>query len=231
MDNFKLGLKNGIPIGLGYFAVSFSLGILASSAGMTAFEGFLTSLLVNASAGESAGFVAIKESVPYLQMILLTIVANARYLLMSFALSQKIKPNERLIHRILLGFYLTDEFFALAISQDDYADPMVTYGAIIFASPCWAIGTALGIIMGNILPIRIVSALSVALYGMFLAIIIPPAKKDKAIAILIVISFVSSYILSRVTNISSSTITIILTIVISSLGALLFPIKGDKHEA
>ena len=231
MDNFKLGLKNGIPIGLGYFAVSFSLGILASSAGMTAFEGFLTSLLVNASAGESAGFVAIKESVPYLQMILLTIVANARYLLMSFALSQKIKPDERLIHRILLGFYLTDEFFALAISQDDYADPMVTYGAIIFASPCWAIGTALGIIMGNILPIRIVSALSVALYGMFLAIIIPPAKKDKAIAILIVISFVSSYILSRVTNISSSTITIILTIVISSLGALLFPIKGDKHEA
>ena len=231
MVNFKLGLKNGIPIGLGYFAVSFSLGILASSAGMTAFEGFLTSLLVNASAGESAGFVAIKESVPYLQMILLTIVANARYLLMSFALSQKIKPNERLIHRILLGFYLTDEFFALAISQDDYADPMVTYGAIIFASPCWAIGTALGIIMGNILPIRIVSALSVALYGMFLAIIIPPAKKDKAIAILIVISFVSSYILSRVTNISSSTITIILTIVISSLGALLFPIKGDKHEA
>ena len=231
MDNFKLGLKNGIPIGLGYFAVSFSLGILASSAGMTAFEGFLTSLLVNASAGESAGFVAIKESVPYLQMILLTIVANARYLLMSFALSQKIKPNERLIHRILLGFYLTDEFFALAISQDDYADPMVTYGAIIFASPCWAIGTALGIIMGNILPIRIVSALSVALYGMFLAIIIPPAKKDKAIAILIVISFVSSYILSRVTNISSSTITIILTIVISSLGALLFPIKGDKYEA
>ena len=231
MDNFKLGLKNGIPIGLGYFAVSFSLGILASSAGMTAFEGFLTSLLVNASAGESAGFVAIKESVPYLQMILLTIVANARYLLMSFALSQKIKPNERLIHRILLGFYLTDEFFALAISQDDYADPMVTYGAIIFASPCWAIGTALGIIMGNILPIRIVSALSVALYGMFLAIIIPPAKKDKAIAILIVISFVSSYILSRVTNISSSTITIILTIVISSLGALLFPIKRDKHEA
>lgn len=229
MDKLKLGLKNGIPIGLGYFAVAFSLGIVASSAGLTAFQGFLTSLLINASAGESAGFVAIKEAVPYIQIVMVTIVANARYLLMSFALSQKINPKEKLIHRILLGFYLTDEFFALAISQDGYADPKYSYGAIMFAAPCWAIGTALGIVMGNILPIKIVSALSVALYGMFLAIIIPPAKKDKAISILIVISFATSYILSRTTSISSSVITIVLTIVISSLGAILFPVKGGKH--
>lgn len=228
MNAFKKGIKDGIPIGLGYFAVSFSLGIVASSAGLTAFQGFLTSLLVNASAGESAGFIAIKESVPYIQMILITIVSNARYLLMSFALSQKIKPKEKLIHRLLLGFYLTDEFFGLAISQEDYADPMYSYGAIVFSAPCWAIGTALGIIMGNILPIRIVSALSVALYGMFLAIIIPPAKKDINIAFLIVLAFLASYLLSRYTDISTSVITIVLTIVISSLGALLFP-KGGKR--
>ena len=229
MEKFKQGFKDGIPIGLGYFAVAFSLGIVASSAGLSAFQGFLTSLLVNASAGESAGFIAIRESVPYIQMILITIVSNARYLLMSFALSQKINPNEKLIHRILLGFYLTDEYFGLAISQDGYANPMYSYGAIIFAAPCWAIGTALGIIMGNILPFRIVSALSVALYGMFLAIVIPPAKKDKAIAILIIISFILSYVLSRFSVFSTSVITILLTIFISSLGALLFPIKGDKH--
>lgn len=231
MDKFNLGLKDGIPIGLAYFAVAFSLGILASSAGLTVFQGILTSLLCNASAGESAGFIAIKEAVPYFQIVLITIVANARYLLMSFALSQKINPKEKFINRILMGFYLTDEFFGLAISQDDYADPSYSYGAIMFAAPCWALGTGLGIIMGNILPVKIVSALSVALYGMFLAIIIPPAKKDKAIAILIVISFTSSYVLSRYTIISSSLITIILTIVISLLGALIFPInKGDKHE-
>ena len=230
MESFKKGFKDGIPIGLGYFAVSFSLGIVASNAGLTAFQGFLTSLLVNASAGESAGFIAIKESVPYIQMILITIVSNARYLLMSFALSQKINPKTKLIHRMLLGFYLTDEYFGLAISQDPYCDPIYSYGAFIFAAPCWAIGTALGIIMGNVLPIRIVSALSVALYGMFLAIIIPPAKKDKAIAILIVISFISSYLLSKLTTISTSVITIVLTIVISSLGAILFPIKGENHE-
>lgn len=230
MDKFKLGLKDGIPIGLGYFAVSFSLGIVAANAGLTAFQGFLTSLLVNASAGESAGFIAIKEAVPYIQMVLITIVANARYLLMSFALSQKINPNEKLIHRLILGFFLTDEYFALAISQDGYANPMYSYGAIVFASPCWAIGTALGIIMGNILPTNIVSALSVALFGMFLAIIIPPAKKDKVIALLIVLSFASSYLLSRLTSISTSAITIILTILISSIGAFFFPIKEDKHD-
>lgn len=230
MSNFRKGIIDGVPIGLGYFAVAFSLGILASNANITPFQGLVTSLLMNASAGESAGFIAIKEAVPYIQIVLITIVTNARYLLMSFALSQKINPKEKFIHRLLLGFYITDEFFALAISQDEYADPYYSYGAISFASPCWAIGTVLGIIMGNALPSNIVSALSVALYGMFLAIIIPPAKKDKAIAILIVISFLSSYILSRLTNISSSLITIVLTISISTLGALLFPKERNNNE-
>ncbi len=230
MKNFKQGFKDGIPIGLGYFAVAFSLGIVASNAGMTALQGFITSLLLNASAGESAGFTAIMENVPYIQIILITLVANARYLLMSFALSQKINPKEHLIHRLLLGFFLTDEYFGLAISQDGYANPYYSYGAIIFAAPCWALGTALGIIMGNILPIKIVSALSVALYGMFLAIVIPPARKDKTIALLIVVSFVLSYLMSRFTNISSSFITIILTIAISLFGAIVFPVKGDSNE-
>lgn len=228
MKGFKEGFKDGIPIGLGYFAVAFSLGIAAANIGLTPFQGFLTSMLMNASAGESAAFTAIKEGVPYIQAALVTIVANARYFLMSFALSQKINPKEKTIHRLLMGFYLTDEFFGLAISQDGYANPKYTYGAVCFAAPCWAIGTALGIVMGNILPKNIVSALSVALYGMFLAIIIPQAKKNKAISILIIISFLTSYILSRYTSISSSTIIIVLTIVISAFGAIVFPVKGDK---
>ena len=229
MNKFSQGIKDGIPIALGYFAVAFSLGIVAANAGLNPFQGFLTSLLINASAGESAGFTAIGENIPYFQIIIVTIVSNARYILMSLALSQKIHPNSKFIHRLILGFYLTDEFFGLAISQDGYVDPSYTYGAVSIASPAWALGTAFGIIMGNILPIRIVSALSVALYGMFLAIIIPPAKKDKIVALLIVISFASSYILSRYTDISSSLITIILTIVISLFGALLFP-KGDDND-
>ncbi len=230
MDQFRKGLKVGIPIGLGYFAVAFSLGIAAANAGLTPFEGFLTSALVNASAGENAAFIAIREAVPYLEMIMVSLVSNIRYVLMSFALSQKIAPETKMIHRILLGFYLTDEFFALTIDQEPYCDPFYSYGAISFAAPCWALGTAFGILMGNVLPQRIVSALSVALFGMFLAIIIPPVKTSGPILILVIASFVSSYLLSRLTSLSDSNITIILTIVISSLGALLFPVKGGHDE-
>ena len=228
-DSFKAGFKVGLPIGFGYFAVAFSLGIVAAAAGLNPFQGFLTSALVNASAGENAAFIAIKESVPYLQIVMISIVSNIRYVLMSFAMSQKFSPETSMIHRLILGFFLTDEYFALAVSQDPYLDPYYSYGAISFASPCWAIGTALGIIMGNVLPARIVSALSVALFGMFLAIIIPPAKKSRPITILIILSFLLSYLLSRCTDISQSMITIILTLVLSSLGALLFPVKGDEH--
>ena len=230
MKAFRNGLKVGIPIGLGYFAVAFSLGIAAANAGLSPFQGFLTSALVNASAGENAAFIAIREAVPYIEMIMISIVSNIRYVLMSFALSQKISPQTGLIHRLLLGFYLTDEFFALTISQEPYCDPCYSYGAISFAAPCWALGTALGIVMGNILPARIVSALSVALFGMFLAIIIPPAKTSRPIAVLVILSFVLSYLLSRFSTLSDSVITIILTLAISSFAAIVFPVKGGSHE-
>lgn len=229
-QQFLKGFKLGIPIGLGYFAVSFSLGIVASNAGLTAIQGLIASLVNNASAGESAGFIGITENVTYWEMIIITIVTNCRYILMSFSLSQKINPNEKLIHRLILGFLLTDEFFGIAIDQDGYCDPYISYGAFSIATPLWAIGTALGIIMGNILPLNIVSCLSVALYGMFLAIIIPPAKKNKRIALLVIISFVSSYLLSRLTDLSSSWITIILTVAIASLAAIIFPVKGDDNN-
>lgn len=230
MKSFSEGFKIGIPIGLGYFAVAFSLGIIAANAGLTPFQGFLTSALVNASAGENAAFIAIRENVPYLQMALISVVSNIRYVLMSFALSQKIDPRAKMIHRFLLGFYLTDEYFALAIQQEPYCDPFYSYGAIAFAAPCWALGTALGIVMGNILPHRIVSALSVALFGMFLAIFIPPVKTSKPIAILVTLSFLSSFLLSRFTSLSESTITIILTVAISSFGALVFPTRERSRD-
>ena len=230
MKAFRNGLKVGIPIGLGYFAVAFSLGIAAANAGLNPFQGFLTSALANASAGENAAFIAIREAVPYIEMIMISIVSNIRYVLMSFALSQKISPETGLIHRLLLGFYLTDEFIALTIAQEPYCDPCYSYGAISFAAPCWALGTALGIVMGNILPARIVSALSVALFGMFLAIIIPPAKTSRPIAVLVILSFVLSYLLSRFSSLSDSVITIILTLAISSFAAIAFPVKGGSHE-
>lgn len=227
------GFRDGIPIGLGYFAVSFSLGVVARNSGLNAFQGFLASLLNNASAGEYAGFTVIAADAPYLEIILMTLIANARYLLMSCALSQKFSSETPLIHRLLVGFDVTDEIFGITIARPGNLDPCYTYGAILIAAPCWAIGTALGVTAGNLLPLRAVSSLSVALYGMFLAVIIPPARKDKIIALLIPVCFLTSFAagrLPRISKLSGGTRTILLTVALSVAAALLFPVKDEEAK-
>lgn len=228
------GFRDGIPIGLGYLAVSFSLGIAAHNAGLTPFQGFLASLLCNASAGEYAGFTLIMAGSSYLEMAIVTLIANARYLLMSFALTQRMEPDMPLRHRLLIGFDVTDELFGITIARPGAINPWYTYGAILIATPCWALGTALGAAAGNLLPLRLVSAFSVALYGMFLAVIIPPARKSKVIAVLIVICFAASYAVSALpvfSVMSSGTRTILLTVILSSAAALLFPVNPKEEEA
>ena len=117
-------------------------------------------------------------------MALAIFIANARYLLMSFALSQRFSPKTSIFHRLIMAFDITDEVFAISIARPGFLNPYYTYGAMTTTMPLWAIGTALGVIAGNMLPLRLVSAFSVALYGMFLAVIIPPARKDKIITVL-----------------------------------------------
>ena len=134
------GMRDGIPIGLGYLAVAFSLGIAARNAGLNAFQGFLVSILNNASAGEYAGFTTIAADASYLEIAIVTLIANARYLLMSCSLSQKFAPDTPLRHRLLVGYDVTDELFGLAISYDGWLDPHYMYGAILVAAPSWAVG-------------------------------------------------------------------------------------------
>lgn len=176
---FCEGMRDGVPIALGYFAVSFSLGIAARNAGLTPIQGFFASLFNNASAGEYAAFSLIAAGATYLEVAIITLIANARYLLMSCALAQKFAPGTPFFHRLIIGYDVTDELFGITIARPGYLNPFYTYGAIALAAPAWAMGTALGIIAGNLLPVRVVSALSVALYGMFLAIIIPPAPEEQ----------------------------------------------------
>ena len=226
-------MRDGFPIALGYFAVSFSLGIAARHAGFTPMQGFLASLLNNASAGEYAAFTLVAAQATYLEVAIITLIANARYLLMSCALSQKFSPDTPLIHRLLVGYDVTDEIFGITIARPGILDPFYTYGAILIAAPCWAGGTALGVVAGNVLPSRAVSALSVALFGMFLAIIIPPAKKNKVIAVCVAVSFAASFTathLPLISQLSSGTRTIILTVVISSIAAALFPVGEEEAE-
>ena len=164
---FCEGMRDGVPIALGYFAVSFSLGIAARNAGLTPIQGFFASLFNNASAGEYAAFSLIAAGATYLEVAIITLIANARYLLMSCALAQKFAPGTPFFHRLIIGYDVTDELFGITIARPGYLNPFYTYGAIALAAPAWAMGTALGIIAGNLLPVRVVSALSVALYGRF----------------------------------------------------------------
>lgn len=227
------GMRDGFPIALGYFAVSFSLGIAARNAGLTPMQGFWASLLNNASAGEYAAFTLIAAKATYWEVAVITLIANARYLLMSCALAQRFAPETPFFHRLIVGYDVTDEIFGITIARPGYLNPYYTYGAILLAAPAWAIGTALGIMAGNALPLRIVSALSVALYGMFLAIIIPPARKNRIVAGLVALSFALSFAceyLPGVASLSSGTRTILLTVLISGAVAVRFPVKQEADN-
>ena len=235
MNNKKVllkGMKDGIPIGLGYFAVCFSLGIIAKKAGITPWEGFFSSLFTRASAGEYGGLSVILAKGTLIEMVIISLVTNLRYLLMNTALSQRFSPDTSLFKRIIVGTCVTDEIFGISIAYEGYLNPLYPIGATLVAGPMWALGDLCGIVAGSILPANVVSALSVALYGMFLAIIIPPAKKDKVVLCAIIISFLLSYIatlLPFISALSSGSRTIILTILISTVTAILKPIKDDKE--
>lgn len=227
---FLEGLHDGIPIGLGYFAVAFSLGIICRSSGLSVWQGFLASLLNNTSAGEFAAITLIGAGAGYVEIALVTLIANARYLLMSCALSQRFAEGTPFVHRLGVAFAVTDELFGIAIARPGMLNPWYYYGAMAVAIPGWSSGTALGIIAGSELPARLVSALSVALYGMFLAVIIPPARQSRVILTVVAVSFAASLIANYwplLAALSGGTRTILLTAAISAAAALLHPVRQE----
>lgn len=229
--NILNGARDAVPIGLAYFAVSFSLGIVAKSAGLTPFQGFVASFLNHASAGEYALYTLIAEHASYLELAILIFIANMRYLLMSAALSQHFSPDTPVIHRILVGFGITDELFGLGIAYPGWVAPSYMYSAFLLAEALWSSGTACGIVAGNILPENVVNALSVAIYGMFIAIIVPPSRKNRIVGGLVLFSFACSFafsVLPLLRTLSGGIRTIILTIAISALGAVLFPVEETE---
>lgn len=230
---FARGLRTGIPISLGYLAVSFTMGITAKNAGLTAFQATLTSLLVNASAGQYAAFTMMAVNSGFLELAIMEAVTNARYILMSCALSQKLPSTAKLWQRMTIGFNVNDEIFGMAIAEEDKLNPYYYFGMMAIAMPGWALGTFLGTSVGNILPASAVSALSVGLYGMFLAVIIPASKKSKIILGVVIVSMAASFAMEVIplfSAIASGTRTIILTVVIASAAAVLFPVKEEEKE-
>ena len=232
LNTLKNGMRDGMPIALGYLAVSFSLGIQAKSAGMSWLMATIMSFTNVTSAGQFAAIGIIAAGGSYVELALSTLIINLRYMLMSCSLSQKIDPKAPFIHRLFMAHGVTDEIFGISYGVTGSLSPYYTYGAMLVAIPGWCLGTLLGVVLGNILPTIVVSALSVALYGMFIAIIIPPAKKDKNVAIAIIIAMILGFIFTiapYLKNISSGTRVIIITVIISSIFAIICPIKDDEE--
>ncbi|MCD7845022.1 MAG: AzlC family ABC transporter permease [Oscillospiraceae bacterium] len=234
---FRRGLRDGVPVGLGYFAVALTIGITAKQAGFTALQAMVASMTNLTSAGQFAAFSIIAAGGGYWEVAVMTLVANARYMLMSCSISQKLDPESPFFHRFFVAHDITDELFGLAVAVPGRLNPRYSYGSTLIATAGWSLGTFFGVLMGEFLPARIVSALSVGLFGMFLAVIMPKARESRVVGALVAVSFLLSYLASRMellSGISSGVKTIILTVVISLAAALLFPVPGgeeaDSHE-
>lgn len=228
---FKQGFKDGIPIGLGYFAVSFTFGIAAVTGGLTVGQAVLISLTNLTSAGQFAGLRIIIDGGSMWEMALSQLIINLRYCLMSFGLSQKLEKGRHPLHRFIVAFGNTDEIFGISASKEGKVSPYYNYGAMAIAIPGWTLGTLAGAVLGNVLPSFIVSAFGVAIYGMFLAIIIPPAKKNKAVRFVVIAAMAISALFAVVPllkAVSSGFVIIITTVLVSALGAYFFPISEEE---
>lgn len=227
---FRKGMIDGTPIGLGYFAVAFSLGIIACKAGLSPAGGFLSSLFTRASAGEYGAYSLIAAGATVLEVMAVCFIANLRYLLMGAALTQKFADDMPLWKRMICACCITDEIFGISVAYPGKLPVSYPLGATAIAATMWALGTALGITAGNILPEFIVNALSVALYGMFIAIIIPPCKTDRFLLTIVAASFVISSLCAKLppfSTMSPGIRIVILTIVISAVAAVLKPVKDE----
>ena len=236
MSNFRLfkkGFKNGIPIFLGYLAVSFTFGIAARNVGINSLQAILISATNLTSAGQFAALTVIATQASYIEMALTQLVINMRYCLMSSSLSQRFDIKMRGHHRYFIAFGVTDEIFGVSSAYPyENVPPAYCYGLIAASWPGWVLGTALGCLSGNILPVSVLSALGVALYGMFIAIIVPPTKNNKVLLGIVMISMFLSLgfaVTPMLKEISSGFRVIILTVFIAGIAAWLFPIKEEAQ--
>ncbi|MDY3796339.1 MAG: AzlC family ABC transporter permease [Agathobacter sp.] len=232
-NSIQTGIKDGIPVALGYFAVSFTFGMAVVSDGFSVWHAVLISLTNVTSAGQFAGLSIIAAGGSLWEMALTQLIINLRYCLMSFSLAQKLDKKTKNIHRFIMAFGVTDEIFALGASCKGKLRPSYHYGIMAIAIPGWVAGTFVGGVFGNILPAFIMSALGIAIYGMFLAIILPPAKKDKSILLVVLAAMAISGLFAItpvLKKVSSGFVIIITTILVAGIAAKLKPISEENEN-
>lgn len=228
--DYTSGIKDGLSIGLGYFSVSFSFGILAVNGGLGVFSATLISMVTLTSAGQFAGLESIISSSSIVAMALTQLIINMRYALMSLALSQKLKPNTNTLKRCIIAFFNTDEIFAVAMGRSTHVTLPYMLGLALLPWIGWSSGTLCGAVAGQILPDSVTSALGVALYAMFIAIVVPAVKEFKPVRFAVIIAAVLSCIIILFPVLKSFSI-IICTISAAAITAWLFPVetKEDKQ--
>lgn len=228
MNHFKQGLKHGLPIGLGYLSVSFTFGMMSVSEGLSIVQAVLISMTNVTSAGQLAGLGLMVGGAPMIEMALTQLIINLRYALMSLSLSQKLDDGMTTLHRAAFAFCNTDEVFAVASNQPGTVGKSYLYGLIVTPYFGWALGTFLGAAAGTLLPEALRMAMGIAIYGMFIAIIIPPSKTNKAVRMAVILSSALScimYYTPVLNRISSGFVIIICAVAVSALCAKLFPVK------
>lgn len=225
-------MAHGLPIGLGYLSVSFGFGILAVRSGLSWFQAGMISLTNLTSAGQAAGVDIIAAAGTILEMVLVQLTINLRYSLMALSLSQKLDPKFTTGHRLLASYGITDEIFAVCSAQKELLSPAYMYGMILVATIGWVTGTLLGATAGAIVPARVSAALGILLYGMFIAIIVPPAKKDKSVLAVVIAAALFSLLFKYVfTAVSGGFAIIICAVCASALGAVFFPVKDEEEQS
>ena len=233
INSFKKGLKDGLPIAIGYFSVSFAFGIFAIENGLTVFQAVIISLLNLTSAGQLAAVPIIAGGGTFLELALSQLVINSRYSLMSVSLSQKLSKRVKLPQKLLIAYGNTDEIFAVSVSNKGDVGTKYMLGIILLPVIGWTSGTFLGGFVGNILPHMVTAALGVAIYGMFVAIVMPVAKKEKMTALCVLLAIAISCAFRYIPllkSVPSGFTVIICAVVASALFAIIAPIKTEEKE-
>ena len=229
--NFRTGVHHGIPIALGYFSVATAFGLIAVNGGCTAVEALFISMFNVTSAGQFAGVTVMASAGSYIEMAMTQFLINARYSLMAISLSQKVDSRFTTLPRILLSTFITDEIYAVAIGQKEDVSAKYYAGLSCLPYVGWAAGTFFGAFMGNILPQVLTTSLSIGLYGMFIAIVVPVVKSSRKTLIIVGISLAIScllYFIPAVDKVSAGFAIIISAVIASAAGALLFPIDDEE---
>lgn len=231
-NKMQRGIRDGIPIAVGYFSVSFTFGMMAVQSGISPFHAVLISLLNLTSAGQFAGLTVIVSNASLMEMALTQLVVNIRYALMSVSLSQKLDDSVKMRSRLLIAYGNTDEIFAVASSKPGTVGAKYLYGLILLPVLGWVGGTLAGAVASTLLPGTVISALGVALYGMFIAIVVPPAKEHKEVRTVVLIALLLNcafYYLPVLRQVSSGFMIIICTVAAAAVGAVLFPLKEGEE--